>query len=106
MTESTCHNLLAKIALAILSEKEQNLCIDDRILGLEELEELTSEKDEVHFHMFKKLVVSLFGNNLFTLDHLQVDTALRQVYFALYVPDDQEEQDMAEKMANAAQQKC
>ena len=50
MTESTCHNLLSKIALAIFCEKEHMLCIDDRIFDLEELEELTTEKDEVDFY--------------------------------------------------------
>ena len=49
MTEATCHNLMAKIALSIYCESIEMLCIDDRIFNLDELEELTSEKDEVDF---------------------------------------------------------
>lgn len=82
------------------------LCIDDRILNLEELEELTREKDEVDFQQFKKMIIALFGDNLFKFDLVIVDTVLRQVYFALYVPDDQEEQELAEKMARGKDQAC
>lgn len=91
LTESECHNLLGKIALCLYIVYERALCIIHKIFSTEKLSQLAQEKDEVEFKYFKIMVIALFGNNLFHLSLMDIDSILRKVHKELLVSSVDEE---------------
>lgn len=101
LTVSECQNLLGKIALCIYIVYERALCIIRKIFSMEKLCHLAGEKDEVEFKYFKIMVIALFGNNLFHLSLMDIDSILRKVHKELLVCCSDEEKQRLEQ-----DQKC
>ena len=85
LTISECQSLLAKICLSIFIVIESALCINLKVVNFDSLYVRTNEKDQILFTDFKPLVMSLFGQNLFTLSCVDIDSILRKVHRELVV---------------------
>ena len=85
LTISECQSLLAKICLSIFIVIESALCINLKVVNFDNLYVRTNEKDQILFTDFKPLVMSLFGQNLFTLSCVDIDSILRKVHRELVV---------------------
>jgi len=85
LTESECHNLLGKIAMCLYVVYERALCIIHKIFNMEKLGQIAQEKDEVEFKYFKIMVIALFGNNMFHLSLMDIDSILRKVHKELLI---------------------
>lgn len=95
LTESECHNLLGKIAICLYIVYERALCIIHKLFNMEKLSQITQDKDEVEFKYFKIMVIALFGNNMFHLSLMDIDSILRNVHKELLIStlDEQAEAD-------------
>lgn len=62
---------------------------------MEKLSQITQDKDEVEFKYFKIMVIALFGNNMFHLSLMDIDSILRNVHKELLIStlDEQAEAD-------------
>jgi len=64
---------------------ERALCIIHKVMDLEKLSLISKDKNEVQFKHFKMLILSLFGNNIFYLSIMDIDSILRKVHKELLV---------------------
>ena len=85
LTESECHNLLGKIVMCLYIVYERSLCVIHKIFNMEKLSQITQDKDEVEFKYFKIMVIALFGNNMFHLSLMDIDSILRKVHKELLI---------------------
>ena len=46
---------------------------------------MTRDKDQIEYKHFKPMIMSLFGQNLFTLSQVDIDSILRKVHRELVV---------------------
>jgi hypothetical protein len=72
--------LLAKIALSTYIVIESALCIHPKIFNVEKLSRISRDKDQIEYQHFKPMIMSLFGQNLFTLSLVDIDSILRKVH--------------------------
>lgn len=85
LTISECQTLLAKICLSIFIVIESALSINTKVVNFDRLYLKANDRDQIEFMDFKPLVMSLFGENLFTLSCVDIDSILRKVHRELIV---------------------
>lgn len=86
LTEQEFHNLLCKVTLCVFIVLEKVLCINYQLFNLQKLSNAVKQShSEIEFRHFKQLVLALFGNNLFTMSVLDIDSVLRKVHKELLI---------------------
>ena len=85
LTIPECQSLLCKILLAAYIVIESALSVNKKIFNFTKLSKRIQDKNEIEFKDFKPLVMGLFGNNLFSLSSVDIDSILRKVHRELIV---------------------
>jgi len=86
LTIPECQNLICKILLAVYIVIESALSINRKVFNFDKLlNHKTKDKNEIEFSDFKPIVMSMFGNNLFSLSSVDIDSILRKVHRELIV---------------------